>query len=66
MLILSFFSFFFSFRFLYIELPIVQVVAHFVSDLYLDWLSSWHKCSVIFSYFRLAINIIKKVGFPKY
>jgi hypothetical protein len=33
-------SFFFSFRFLYLELPIVQVVAHHYAWLYLDWLSS--------------------------
>jgi hypothetical protein len=36
MLILFFLSFFFSFRFLYLELPIVQVVAYFMRDLYLD------------------------------
>jgi hypothetical protein len=35
MLILSF-SLFFSFRFLYPELPIVQVVAHLMRDSYLD------------------------------
>jgi hypothetical protein len=30
------FSFFLSFRFLYLELPIVKVVAHFMRDSYLD------------------------------
>jgi hypothetical protein len=33
---LFFFSSFFSFRFLYLELLIVQVVAHLMRDSYLD------------------------------
>ena len=41
MLILFFFSSFLSFRFLYLELPIVQVVPTKPRARCLDWLSSW-------------------------